>query len=155
MRPRLLPPLRTGWTARVAGRDGLWLAVRAGGAAVAAAPTRASLARVVRRLGGVITEGRAPVIRHAEAHGTPFQRRVWRACLGLAKGETVTYAKLARRVGQGGARAVAGALARNPLARLIPCHRVVAAAGLGGFAWGLGRKREWLSLEGRRGAGLA
>jgi methylated-DNA-[protein]-cysteine S-methyltransferase len=81
--------------------------------------------------------------------GTEFERRVWEAVSGVAYGATVTYGQLARSIGKpGAARAVGAALGRNPLAVVVPCHRVVAAGGgLGGFAGGLARKRVLLAGE--------
>ena len=65
-------------------------------------------------------------------------------------GHVVTYGELARRSGcPGGARAVGQAMARNPLPVVVPCHRVVAAHGLGGYGGGLPLKRRLLALEGR------
>jgi methylated-DNA-[protein]-cysteine S-methyltransferase len=84
---------------------------------------------------------------------TPFQHRVWDALLAIPPGETRTYGELAAQLGTS-ARAVGGACRRNPLPILVPCHRVVARGGLGGFsgAWGegpeLGVKRTLLALEG-------
>jgi methylated-DNA-[protein]-cysteine S-methyltransferase len=65
--------------------------------------------------------------------GTPFQRRVWEAMCAIPPGETRTYGELARQVG-GMPRAVGQACGDNPFPIVIPCHRVVAANGLGGFA---------------------
>lgn len=82
---------------------------------------------------------------------TEFQRRVLFACMEVGHGQTVTYGELARRVGcPGGARAVGGAMARNPVPLVVPCHRVVAGNGsLGGFSAELGvsLKRYLLELE--------
>lgn len=65
---------------------------------------------------------------------TPFQRRVYLELLNVAKGETVTYGELARRIGCRSAQAVGQALRRNPFAPEVPCHRVVAANGsMGGY----------------------
>lgn len=64
--------------------------------------------------------------------GTPFQLRVWRALLTVPAGTPTTYGALAKRLGTA-ARAVGQACGSNPLPILIPCHRVVAANGLGGF----------------------
>ncbi|MBI1372156.1 MAG: methylated-DNA--[protein]-cysteine S-methyltransferase [Phycisphaera sp.] len=77
--------------------------------------------------------------------GTRFQRRVWDQLLAIPCGETRSYGDLARRLGQPGAsRAVGAANGRNPIAIIIPCHRVIAADGtLGGYSSGLDRKR-WL-----------
>ncbi len=65
--------------------------------------------------------------------GTDFQRRVWRTLQGLKSGETVSYGELAARLGSG-ARAVGNACRRNPVPLIVPCHRVIAKNGLGGFA---------------------
>jgi methylated-DNA-[protein]-cysteine S-methyltransferase len=64
--------------------------------------------------------------------GTPFQLRVWHALMAIPAGQPATYGALAKRLGTG-ARAVGQACGANPLPILIPCHRVVAASGLGGF----------------------
>jgi methylated-DNA-[protein]-cysteine S-methyltransferase len=87
-------------------------------------------------------------------HGAPFQRRVWDALLEIPYGETAGYGELARWIGSpGAARAVGGANARNPIALVIPCHRVIAADGtLGGYGGGLWRKRLLLDLEAGRPA---
>jgi methylated-DNA-[protein]-cysteine S-methyltransferase len=80
---------------------------------------------------------------------TQFQRRVLRACAKVGYGQTVSYGELARRVGcPAGARAVGGALARNPVPLVIPCHRVVAGNGtLGGFSAEHGVKLKQALLE--------
>lgn len=80
---------------------------------------------------------------------TPFQLRVWRALLKVKRGEQVSYAHLAAQAGApGAARAVGGAVAANPIAWLIPCHRVIRADGaLGGYRWGTERKRAMLAWE--------
>lgn len=74
-----------------------------------------------------------------------FQRRVLGELLKIPFGKTVTYGELAARAGRpGGARAVGGAVGKNPIPVIVPCHRVVASGGkLGGFSSGLSRKR-WL-----------
>lgn len=79
--------------------------------------------------------------------GTPFQLRVWHELLSIPYGQTVTYGQLARRIGCGSARAVGQAVGHNPIAILIPCHRVVAADGIGGYAYGTSFKRRLLELE--------
>ena len=86
--------------------------------------------------------------------GTEFECRVWAALSEVGYGATVTYGQLARAIGEPrAARAVGTALGRNPLAVVLPCHRVVAAGGgLGGFAGGLARKRLLLDRESGAGA---
>lgn len=81
--------------------------------------------------------------------GTPFQLGVWDALCGIPYGETVSYAEIARRVGRPSAvRAVGAANGRNPIAILIPCHRVIGANGtLTGYGGGLDRKQALLALE--------
>jgi len=90
-----------------------------------------------------------------EAAGTPFQQAVWRQLLLIPPGEVRTYGRLAAALGSGGAaRAVGGACHANPLALVIPCHRVVGADGsLTGFGGGLWRKRWLLDHERRFFAG--
>lgn len=86
------------------------------------------------------------------APGTEFQQRVWAALRRIPAGETWTYARLAREVGQPTAmRAVGAANGRNPIGLVVPCHRVVATGGkLGGYAGGLDRKAWLLRHEGAR-----
>ncbi len=81
--------------------------------------------------------------------GTPFQQQVWRALCEIAEGETVSYGALAAKLGSPSAsRAVGAAVGKNPLGIVIPCHRVVGAAGaLTGYAGGLARKQALLKLE--------
>ncbi|ODU01124.1 MAG: cysteine methyltransferase [Planctomycetes bacterium SCN 63-9] len=81
--------------------------------------------------------------------GTPFQRRVWEELSRIPYGSTISYAELARRVGNAGAsRAVGSANGRNPISIIVPCHRVIASdGGLGGFGGGLERKEWLLSME--------
>jgi AraC family transcriptional regulator of adaptative response/methylated-DNA-[protein]-cysteine methyltransferase len=81
--------------------------------------------------------------------GTAFQRRVWAHLRTIPSGEVSTYQQVARAVGTPrGARAVANACARNPVALLVPCHRVVpTGGGPGGYRWGRERKRSLLDCE--------
>ncbi|MBI4564737.1 MAG: methylated-DNA--[protein]-cysteine S-methyltransferase [Planctomycetes bacterium] len=83
--------------------------------------------------------------------GTPFQRRVWAGLQTIPYGETISYAELARRIGRPKAgRAVGGANHRNPIAIIVPCHRVIGADGtLVGYGGGLERKKTLLALEAR------
>jgi O-6-methylguanine DNA methyltransferase len=82
--------------------------------------------------------------------GTDFQRSVWSELQKIPYGSTITYAGLAAKLGKPGAmRAVGGANGANPIAIIIPCHRVVAANHkLGGFGGGLEAKQALLQLEG-------
>ncbi len=81
--------------------------------------------------------------------GSDFQRQVWSALLRIPYGETRTYGQLARQLGrEGAARAIGAASGANPLPLLIPCHRLVAADGLGGYSGGPDLKRRLLALEG-------
>jgi methylated-DNA-[protein]-cysteine S-methyltransferase len=86
--------------------------------------------------------------------GTPFQLRVWSALLTIPYGQTWSYAELASHVGSA-SRAVGLANGKNPIALVIPCHRVIGSDGsLTGYGGGLDRKRYLLDLEGNAGAGL-
>jgi O-6-methylguanine DNA methyltransferase len=82
-------------------------------------------------------------------HGTLFQRRVWDALLTIPYGATITYAALARRIGDpNGARAVASACAANAIALGIPCHRVIRSNGtISGYRWGVELKRSLIDKE--------
>ncbi len=81
--------------------------------------------------------------------GSPFQKRVWAGLLGIGYGETSSYIELARRIGdENSLRAVGQANGQNPIAIVIPCHRVINASGeLGGFGGGALRKQYLLDLE--------
>lgn len=89
--------------------------------------------------------------------GTPWQERVWAALREIPYGETRTYGELAREVcGPAAARAVGHANGRNPISIVVPCHRVVGAAGrLTGYGGGLERKAALLELEARYAAAAA
>ena len=82
--------------------------------------------------------------------GTPFQQRVWQELQKIPWGTTTTYGEIARRIGQPTAvRAVGSANGRNPVAIVIPCHRVIGSDGnLTGYAGGIATKRRLLQLEG-------
>lgn len=84
-----------------------------------------------------------------DLRGTAFQSRVWQELRAIPRGETCSYREVARRIGNPKAfRAVARACATNPVAILIPCHRVVQSdGGLGGYGGGLERKRRLLEME--------
>jgi len=82
-------------------------------------------------------------------HGTPFQKEVWKTLQTIPYGETISYAKEAQLFGNPKAiRAVASANGRNPIAILIPCHRVIASGGgIGGYSGGIEKKEILLKLE--------
>jgi len=112
------------------------------------ARARAHLAAAEAALSAYFT-GRAPVLPELDLRGTPYQQAVWRVLLAIPWGDVRTYGEIARELGSaGGARAVGGANHQNPVAILVPCHRVVAAnGGLGGYGGGLERKRWLLAHE--------
>ena len=82
--------------------------------------------------------------------GTPFQQRVWDILLAIPYGKTMSYSDVARRIAPTmSAQAIGGAVGRNPIGIIIPCHRVIGADGsLTGYGGGLERKRWMLELEG-------
>ena len=81
--------------------------------------------------------------------GTPFQLSIWNAARLIPYGETITYGELAQIIGKPrAARAVGNAMGANPLPLIVPCHRVLAADGIGGFSYGVDIKRTLLRLEG-------
>lgn len=84
-----------------------------------------------------------------DVRGTVFQRRVWDELRRIPRGETRTYSEIARAIGAPDAvRAVGSACGANPVALVVPCHRAVRTdGGLGGYAWGLARKKRLLALE--------
>ena len=105
----------------------------------------------------VYFSGRKPDFMPALApHGTAFQQSVWEILRTIPYGQTVTYGAIARRIEQNtgcrmSAQAVGGAVGRNPISILIPCHRVVGTNGsLTGYAGGLDKKERLLQWEGAR-----
>jgi len=107
---------------------------------------RAAAAQLAAYFAGATTRFDLPL----DLHGTPFQRSVWQALLGIASGRTCSYGDIARQVGSPQAvRAVGAAVGKNPLSVIVPCHRVLGSGGaLTGYAGGLERKRALLTLEG-------
>ncbi|MGB0804377.1 MAG: methylated-DNA--[protein]-cysteine S-methyltransferase, partial [Candidatus Puniceispirillaceae bacterium] len=91
--------------------------------------------------------GIEPVRLHLR--GSPFQIKVWEALLRIPPAALASYGDVAGSIGRPDAsRAVAGAIGANPVAVLIPCHRVIRASGhLGGYAWGVARKRALIGRE--------
>ncbi|TSE29310.1 Bifunctional transcriptional activator/DNA repair enzyme Ada [Tepidimonas thermarum] len=102
-----------------------------------------------RQAADLVAAPQRPWALPLDIRGTPFQQRVWALLRTIPPGQTVCYGALAARLGKPrAARAVAQACAANPLAVIVPCHRVVASdGGLGGYRWGLARKRALLALE--------
>jgi methylated-DNA-[protein]-cysteine S-methyltransferase len=107
-----------------------------------------AVAELIAYFAGELTDFTVPV---RFAYGSAFERAVWAQIASIPYGQTRTYGQIARAVGEpGGAQAVGAACGRNPVPVVVPCHRVVAAAGkLGGFGGGLPRKRRLLQLEAR------
>ncbi|QDU69428.1 methylated-DNA--[protein]-cysteine S-methyltransferase [Engelhardtia mirabilis] len=89
---------------------------------------------------------------HLDLRGTNLQLKVWEALLAIPTGAVTSYTEVARLAGRPDAtRAVASAIGRNPVSWLIPCHRVLRRTGeLGGYRWGLERKRAMLAVEAGR-----
>ncbi len=112
-------------------------------------PAEAPLREAVRQLeayfAGELTEFTLPLA----PEGTGFQRSVWAALCGIPYGETISYGELARRIGKPQAvRAVGAANGQNPIAIVVPCHRVIGADGkLTGYGGGLPIKEALLALE--------
>ena len=108
-----------------------------------------SFEQLVARVVGFIEAPRLGLNLPLDVRGTAFQRRVWRALREIPLGTTVSYAQIAQRIGAPkSARAVARACGANPLAVVIPCHRVVRSdGGLSGYRWGVERKRRLLQRE--------
>jgi AraC family transcriptional regulator, regulatory protein of adaptative response / methylated-DNA-[protein]-cysteine methyltransferase len=101
--------------------------------------------KILSFIEGEVSLARLPL----DIRGTVFQRRVWDELRRIPRGETRTYREIARAIGAPAAvRAVGSACGANPVALVVPCHRAVRTdGGLGGYAWGLGRKRKLLALE--------
>jgi len=145
---RVMPADLSGCRVRVGTLDGFAVAVTESGELILRLPTRsAEFRRRLKSWGCVVVAGRLPKVRAIRAHGSRFQLKVWQACQRIRPGQTATYGAIAKTVGCRSAQAVGTALGANPLAVLIPCHRVVSATGPGGFAWGLARKARWLQAE--------
>lgn len=108
-----------------------------------------ALAPMLDQVLSQFTEHPAALDLPFDLRATAFQMRVWQALRAIPRGETRTYAQLAKEIGQPTAvRAVARACATNPVAVVIPCHRVIGSNGsLTGYRWGLDRKRKLLQIE--------
>ncbi len=115
------------------------------------------LAAAAEQLTGYFTGDRTAFDLPLAPRGDAFQRRVWDLVARIPYGRTRTYGTLARQLGDPAlAQRVGGAVGRNPLAIIVPCHRVVGADGrLTGYAGGLDRKRRLLDLESPALVGLS
>ncbi len=111
----------------------------------------AGLADAVRGVAAHLGEHASASDLPMDVRATAFQERVWRELCKIPRGETRTYAQIAKQIGKPKAvRAVAGACAANPVAVVVPCHRVVGSDGtLTGYRWGVERKRRLLEQEAR------
>ncbi|MEM3085626.1 MAG: methylated-DNA--[protein]-cysteine S-methyltransferase [Halobacteria archaeon] len=139
-----LPALGCAAEAEVEGRRVLRIRLKRGRRA--SAPRNPEARALFRALERWVESGRAGSWR-AAPRLTPFQRKVLGHVARIPRGETRTYGEVARALGTG-PRAVGRALGANPVPLLIPCHRVVAAGGIGGFSGpGVGTKRRLLALE--------
>jgi AraC family transcriptional regulator of adaptative response/methylated-DNA-[protein]-cysteine methyltransferase len=121
-------------------------------ATVARGDTR--LSAWVSRIVGSLEPGAPDPRLPTDVRATAFQRRVWRELQRIPRGRTRSYREVARRIGQpNAARAVARACAANPVALIVPCHRVVRTDGApGGYHWGAKRKRALLAAEKSQGS---
>ncbi len=111
---------------------------------------RLTLSYISRIFGGEKGNRNRPIT--LVLHGTNFQIKVWEALLRIPMGSVIPYEDLATRVCSArAARAVGGAVGKNPIAFLIPCHRVIRkAGGIGGYHWGAARKKAMLAWEAAR-----
>lgn len=109
----------------------------------------ADLAHLAARIANLVDDPTRPRDIPLDLVGTAFQLEVWRALREIPIGETATYAEIARRIGAPRAvRAVGAACGKNPVAVVVPCHRVLRGDGaLGGYRWGVDRKRDLLARE--------
>ena len=108
------------------------------------------IVQALDELAGYWRDGSALFTIALDPQGTPFQQSVWEALRGIPAGRTLSYGGLAQQLGRASAvRAVGAAIGRNPVAVIVPCHRVLGTSGsLTGYAGGLERKAALLRLEG-------
>ena len=125
------------------------LALRSRFPLTALMPDQGSCARVLPDVIGLIEAPWKGFALPVDARGTAFQQQVWQALREIPAGHTASYTDIAQRIGSASSvRAVAQACAANPLAVIVPCHRVVRRdGGLSGYRWGVERKRELLRRE--------
>jgi AraC family transcriptional regulator, regulatory protein of adaptative response / methylated-DNA-[protein]-cysteine methyltransferase len=126
-------------------------ALRARFSAADVSESQQAMTDVVARLKRAIEEpGFDPAVT-LDPRGTPYEIEVWSMLRAIPAGQTTSYGALAARLGTRDARDVTEAIARNPIAVLVPCHRVIKKDGaISGYRWGVKRKRELLARERRR-----
>ncbi len=106
------------------------------------------IAKAIRWLDDYFAGKRPCDVPRLDPQGTAFQKRVWQALFTIWYGQTKTYGEIAKIVDCRSAQAVGQAMGRNPIALIIPCHRVIAAHGkIGGYAYGTDIKKRLLDLE--------
>lgn len=138
-----------------------WLEIQSNGSAITGIGTT-RVHKVTTNISPVLTNGVEQIKEYLNGQrrsfafkmdqgGTVFQQKVWRELTRIPYGKTVSYADIAKRIGNPKAlRAVGTAIGSNKLAMAVPCHRVINKSGkLGGFAWGLPRKKWLLEHEGQ------
>ncbi len=108
-----------------------------------------SISEAFKQLQELIDQPMAKWTLPLDLQGTEFQKQVWAAISEIPAGTTVTYQQLATAIGRkSSVRAVASACGANPVAIVVPCHRVLRSdGGLGGYRWGLQRKKQLLARE--------
>lgn len=142
-------------TADEMGLTGLWFADTAGFAGEPATEQEWSVLETAKRWLDLYFAGQEPNFTPpVHLTGTPFRMHVWKLLQEIPYGKTTTYGKLAKRIaGEKGldrmsAQAIGGAVGHNPIAIIIPCHRVIGSDGsLTGYAGGLDKKQRLLALE--------
>ena len=113
-----------------------------------AVPTPPIIAETIQWLDDYFAGKRPCNVPRLNPQGTAFQKRVWQALFTIPYGETLSYGEIAQIVDCHSAQAVGQAVGANPIALIIPCHRVIAAHGkIGGYAYGPERKKRLLELE--------
>ncbi len=134
----------------VAMRDGRLVSLKISSSTppAGAVEDRAALRPFLEKLARFFAGERVDFDERLDVDVTPFARRVLQAARRIPWGETRTYGEIARAAGSpGGARAVGQVMGANPVSIVVPCHRVVASEGIGGFTGGLHRKRALLAIE--------
>lgn len=108
------------------------------------------LAGMIDILAGAIDDPARPCDLPLDLRGTPYEVQVWRMLQGIPAGQTTNYGTLAARLGSRDPREVTAAIAGNPIAVIVPCHRVIKKDGsISGYRWGVRRKQALLARERR------